>query len=826
MKKSWLTGFVSVVLGFSLAVSSAAAVPFVLGDLTNDGDVTEEDSAVLKRYFAGHYREKIPFDIDKADVDGDGYLTRQDGMRLARYTDGWKSEREYFYSKKTGFSVNPQIVEDGTVGYKAGLAGTVYYYYSKDGKNPDTDEFSANYDYISANYKGEIQTNGMYETMNPEEAYTASYPYMVFRFVDETGKKYTPVTVDTSDKSADDLEGNGFSTVPYLADETTIKFIAAQAGTIYWCYLKDGKELTAAEFKKIYAETAGTHCGNAIISSGRTLSFALKGSYLEEYPYVAFMIKNKNNACYVPVILPVGDNGFVDKPALKNVGTVSFKSSISGMLYYYYSETSDLPAPDDFKGEYNKAEVGKYIDVTKNKVDTFDYDVNESEDYPYLIIALRNSDGYYMQPIALNINYQTGFRNLPEIVDEGTIQFRTEDGGEVMYYYSKSDTVLSSSQFREHYDTLANRYKYTIDVDDVWEKIEYNMSYASDYPYMVLMFIDNQGTEYTPYVFDLNTTFNTGFIIAPYIIDDAVYFKTESAGEVWYFYAKTELSLAASEFEEEFDDARYYSTETVRAGSLDKFELDGDILDDYPYIVLAFLPEDNEDTRKFCFPVVLDIEEGTAGGTGLSVDSITADEVVVTTDIDGKVYWYFSNTSSVNSDKFESRYEDASDYDYENCDDGEEIKIPVDEDDGYSYLVVCIKVTNADGKEVYLTPVVVDLDERTSDKGEEDDGSTTNKTGLEHTSMQDDYNNHILKFISHYDGTVTITLKAGIIEQILTTISVSKDESYEYNYSAIYDMLTGEYLSQLVGSGKAAYIKLQLKTASDTYRTISIPIVD
>jgi len=39
-------------------------------------------------------------------------------------------------------------------------------------------------------------------------------------------------------------------------------------------------------------------------------------------------------------------------------------------------------------------------------------------------------------------------------------------------------------------------------------------------------------------------------------------------------------------------------------------------------------------------------------------------------------------------------------------------------------------------------------------------------------------------------------------------------------------MITNDYLAQLVGGGKAAYIKIQLKTSSDTYREISIPIVD
>ncbi|MBO5257122.1 MAG: S-layer homology domain-containing protein [Clostridia bacterium] len=721
------------------------------------------------------------------------------------------------------FSMTPFITSD-EANYYLNLFpaenGTVYYYFTNGATPPTTSSYDSYFDASSFNGSitvkaGQVVTERTYSASSVKE-----FEYVVLQLQDGS-RKYAPVVIPNSN-----TDGNGFSTTPYLADETTIKFVADQAGTLYWFYAKDGSKLTQAEFMEEYAEADSAMRGESTIASGRTLSLGLNTKYLKNYDYVALMLKAAGSSYYTPVIVSAGDNGFVDEPTLKNVGTVSFKAGISGELYYYYSKDADLPTPDDFKGVYNKVDgdLAKSIDVTKNKADTFEYDPDESEDYPYLIIALRNSDKEYMQPVALNINYQTGFRDLPEIADEVTIQFRTEDDGEVMYYYTKSAEVPNSYQFNERYDDLASRYKDKIDVDDSWEKVEYSQDKAKDYPYMAFMFIDDQDREFTPVVIELDASANTGFTVAPYIIDDAVQFKTEGAGEVWYFYAKTEFSLAASEFEEEYDDARYAYTETVRAGSLDGFELDEDLIDDYPYIVLAFLPEDKEDDRRFCFPVVLDIEEGSTGGTGLSVDAITADEVVITTNIDGKLYYYFSNSSSVNSDKFEDRYDDADDSDYESCDDGEEIDIPVDEDDDYNYLIVCIKVTNADGKEAYLTPVVIDLDERTSDSSDEDDGSTTSKTGL----TIDDYNNREreIKFTSQHDGTVTITLDAGNIKSELKTITVSEDESYEYNYDAIYNMITNDYLSQLVGGGKAAYIKIQLKTDSDTYREISIPIVD
>ncbi len=720
------------------------------------------------------------------------------------------------------FSMTPFVTSD-EANYYLNLFpaedGTVYYYFTNGATPPTTTSYDSYFD--ASSFNGSISVKA--GRVVTERTYSASsvkeFEYVVLQLQDN-GRKYAPVVIPNSN-----TDGNGFSTTPYLADATTIKFVANQAGTLYWFYAKDGSKLTQAEFMEAYADADSALRDESTIASGRTLSLGLNTKYLKNYDYVALMLKAAGGSYYTPVIVSAGDTGFVDEPTLKNVGTVTFKAGISGELYYYYSTDADLPTPDNFKSVYNKAKLAKRIDVSKNKTDTFDYDVDESEDYPYLIIALKNSNGEYMQPVALNINYQTGFRNLPEIADEVTIQFRTEDDGEVMYYYTKTAEVPNNYQFHERYDALASRYKDKVDVDDSWEKVEYSQDKAKDYPYMAFMFIDDQDKEYTPVVIELDATANTGFTVAPYIIDDAVYFKTESAGEVWYFYAKTEFSLAASEFEEEYEDARYTGTETVRAGSLDGFELDEDIIDDYPYIVIAFLPADKEDDRKFCFPVVLDIEEGTAGGTGLSVDSITADEVVVTTSLDGKVYWYFSNSSSVNSDKFESRYEDAKDYDYENCDDGDEIEISVDEDDDYDYLIVCIKVKNSDGKEVYMTPVVIDLDERTSDKSDEDDGSTTSKTGLEYTSTQSDYNDQILKFTSKYDGTVTITLKAGKFDQKLTEMTVSEDGEYEYDYSASIDVIANSVLSGIVDLNDV-FIKVQLNDGTDTYRELSVPVIN
>jgi len=723
------------------------------------------------------------------------------------------------------FSMTPFVTSD-EANYYLNLFpaenGTVYYYFTNGATPPTTSSYDSYFDASSFNGSitvkaGQVVTERTYSASSVKE-----FEYVVLQLQDGS-RKYAPVVIPNSN-----TDGNGFSKTPYLADATTIKFMANYAGTLYWFYAKDGSKLTQAEFMEEYAAASGELKDENTIASDRTLSIGLNSKYLKNYNYIALMLKAADGSYYKPVIVSAGDNGFVEEPSLKAVGTVSFKTEISGELYYYYSENDDLPTPDDFKGVYNKADFAKRFDVTKNKAATFEYDVDESEDYPYLIIALKNSNGEYMQPIALNIDYRTGFRDLPEIADEVSIKFRTDDDGDVMYYYSKTEEVPTNSEFHDRYDAIGKSYKKTVSVDDSWEKVDFSQEKAKEYPYMAFMFIDDQDKEYTPVVIELDVSSNNGFIITPYISGNKVYFKTEEDGEVWYFYAKSSDAVARSDFEDEYDDANEYDTEEVSGNVLESFSLDKDLIKKYPYLVIAFLPEDevDEENKSFCFPIVLDIEEGATGGTGLKVDHIDDEKVYVTTDMDGTLYYYFSNSGSVDSENFESRYEKAIEYRDRSCEDGDEFDITIrtdKNDDPYRYLVLCIAVKDSDGNTVYMNPVVVDLEKRTSDSSdEEDDGADTSRKGL--TITGDNPDKHIITFESDHDGEVTITIVIGSTKIEADTVKVEKGEEMDFDYDKYVDNVVIEYL--LANEGKNAYINLQLVADDTTYSSVKYPIVE
>ena len=344
---------------------------------------------------------------------------------------------------------------------------------------------------------------------------------------------------------------------------------------------------------------------------------------------------------------------------------------------------------------------------------------------------------------------------------------------------------------------------------------------------MAFMFIDDQDNRYSPVVIELDATANTGFVIPPYITGDAVYFKTEEDGEVWYYFSKDGSAVASSEFEEYYDDVSksyLYGQLDVTSGKLNYFEIDEDVdFDKYPYLVIAFLPEDSDsDDRRFGYPVILDVEDADISGTGLNVDGVDEKEVSFTTLLDGTVYYYFTDEKpSVSASNFERRYNAASssEKDSYSCDEEEEFEVDYDEDDDYKYLVICVEVEDTDGDTVFLNPVIVNLSDHTS-TDDDDDDSTTSKTGLSITDT--DVRSHTITVKAAYDGEVTVSLYVdGKSATTIGSINVSEDEIIEFDYSA-----QSAGIKLLAGAGSDVEIVFQLVNDDETYRKVKVQVFE
>jgi hypothetical protein len=278
-----------------------------------------------------------------------------------------------------------------------------------------------------------------------------------------------------------------------------------------------------------------------------------------------------------------------------------------------------------------------------------------------------------------------------------------------------------------------------------------------------------------------------------------------------------------SEFEEEYDNAREYGYKSTTAGKLTGFEVaDEDVLEDYPYLVLSFLPEEyeNQSEKKFCYPVILEVEKAGSTGTAIRVDSITEDEVWITTGVEGRVYYYFTDSPTNPGTGFESKH-DSADGRSKSCDENEEIKILTDDVEEL-YLVLCIAVSDGTD-EVFLSPVVVDLASRTSG-GTSSDGSTTNAAGLNVT--EHDMRDHEITFTALESGDVTVTMAAGQFKTTCGTVSVKKNQEYTFNYDSFVNSAIIDFIVQNDGSGVAITLQLVSSDGKEIYRSISFDVIE
>ncbi|MBR6967230.1 MAG: hypothetical protein IKH78_01755, partial [Ruminococcus sp.] len=64
------------------------------GDSNGDGQLSKADGMMLARYLAGW--DGVVIILMSGDINGDGQITKADGMILARYLAGWEGYDNYF----------------------------------------------------------------------------------------------------------------------------------------------------------------------------------------------------------------------------------------------------------------------------------------------------------------------------------------------------------------------------------------------------------------------------------------------------------------------------------------------------------------------------------------------------------------------------------------------------------------------------------------------------------------------------------------------------------------------------------------------------------
>lgn len=707
---------------------------------------------------------------------------------------------------QSSFTIEPFVTADKNYYYlnlESSASGTVYYYFTNSATAPSISAFNSGY--ANAAYSGSFNVDA--NTPITSEAAQASavknYSYVVVQLQDGT-KKYPVYIADNSQASAD----SGFATTPYLASSNTVKYKTNMPGTVYWYYTDNGTALTQIQFLSGYSKQSAALKGEdtvGVISSG---SVTLKDTYLKNYAYLALMYKSSSDTYYTPVVLSLGDNGFTDAPTLKTAGVVTFKASVNGDLYYYYAEDANLPTADDFKSEYNAAKYSDKVSVKKNASAELRYNTDYIERYPYLVISIKNSNGEYMQPVSLNINLTTGFRNAPELDDDNTITFRADTYGKVEYYYTKEDSAPSIDDFTKNYSDAQSRYKGSTNCATTYASITFKSSYVESYPYMALRFTDDDGNVYSPVLVALKNTADTGFKIAPYASNGKVYFTTEGDGEVLYFYSRDDSNISADDFLE-----WYESVSSSRRGSVDvkdgvvaSFDYNEDIIEKYPFIIIAYREGDSR--RDYIYtPYVLDIDDSimSTAGSGLEIyGPDSGGDYKVTALYAGKLYYYRTDKKSAlpaSKAEFSELYDDASSASTKSL--AKNGHTYIDPDD-YNYIVLAL---NVDGD--LLSYVIIDTESGNTSSGgngsnsDFEDGSNKSGYGFDTRNVAVDDGEVIIR--TDYDGKLSVIVISGGIVLSEDSYDCTADKTMRFSLPYIKGF---EMFGPILGDSVSFYIQL------------------
>lgn len=730
-------------------------------------------------------------------------------------------------SAQNAFSVEPFVTADESYYYINLIAeesGTMYYYYTNSLTTPSASSFNSYY--MSASFSGsfDIRANmgAQQKTFTPSQV--QNYSYIVLQLRDGS-RLFPPVLIQNIAAGTE----TGFKVEPYLYDSTTVRYQSGIVGRILWFYAEDGKKLDQLSFLEEYAAQSSALKGDEPVTSIREFSVSLKAAYLESYDFMAFMLYDTQSGTYnTPVVVSLGDNGFNTVPEVKTAGIITYEPSVNGKLYYYYSKNANLPTPAKFKSEYNSAE-SRYsgtVSVKKGSADEMRYNTSYVSDYPYLIVAIKNSStDEFMQPVAVDINLTTGFEVDPKVKSTTTIQFRALEDGTVYYYYTKDKSAPTIKQFTDNYENIANtKYRGYKECGTMYDTIEYSTTYAQSYGYMAIMFVNEDGKKFSPVLVQLDATQKTGFKVAPYAEDGKIYFSTEKSGAVYYFYSYDDDPGDPDDFYYYYRKADYFDNIETASDTLQSFEYDEKTLRRNPYIVFAFLDSDAVGDKKFnyfYYPYVLDVEESerTRAGSGLTVSNPDKDgEFTVKSKYNGRLYFFWTNAKDElpgDYRSFSSAYRNAAKFDDKRIYKDDNITLDLK---GYKYMALALEV---DGN--YMSYVIVSAAGKVDGDSDDDSGIKYDESSYGIKDVL--YLKNKIFFTPEYSGKVTLFLPGGFLtntgytEFKSTTCSADKE-----NYIELPEYLTSDSPVGGMLYGMTVYLQLT-DSEGRTHAPVSLKLI-
>ncbi len=503
----------------------------------------------------------------------------------------------------TGFTDNPycNVLNNGVaLGFTPTYSGVVEYYFTTGSAVPTTSEFEYYKSISQVTLTGSVQVTAgtasyspLLNTVNP-----TMYPYIVIRLKSTSGTAYTPVVIRISStpigggSTTPGASGSGFTTMPtvtYTAGKFVLNFQASMSGTVYY-YLTTSPNSPGSAFMGNYNSSTGamisTKLGGILSATGMAQSqqTVLATGLCEDYDYMAIMLQSGNTA-YAPVVIPVPDveavviqdTGFVVGPIYNEFTAsrhqIEFATSVKGTVWYYFTESSDVPTTKAVIETVLYGGEGIYDRGRQpaNKMTSTLMPLSVDGSLPgYVVMMLVDENDNHYKPIVLPTSgiygassVTSGFverDNALSITVNGItpiLNYTCTETGKLYYFFTNNASSINTMwDFfmdgfgRGYLSSYADGVRGTIDLSVGKNSVALPVSKSiSTFTHVAIMLQNGAyapGGYRKPLVIALNAAGNSGtssnysgFTTSPYLSGNSVYFIPRSTGTVYYGFTQT-----------------------------------------------------------------------------------------------------------------------------------------------------------------------------------------------------------------------------------------------------------------------------------------------
>ena len=299
---------------------------------------------------------------------------------------------------------------------------------------------------------------------------------------------------------------------------------------------------------------------------------------------------------------PASSNGFKTDPtvtATSTYDTLSFATdAATGMVYYYYTNSTSIPTAAAFPGSYDEAAYKGTVAAGTVTLNTSILSSTiDAAGYTYVMLMYTAADGTNHQPVGIirsasgsgSSSASTGITGTPTVTatsSTDTLSLAAGGAGILYYYYTASNTAPTSEGFLTNYENMNPLYKGNCIVRNATTaNVLYSTTVSSlnatsnGYLYVAVMYSNTAGVLHRPIVIERSTgtgpTAQFGLTAMPTFTfagqvhgNDSLTFTPAVTGTFFYYYTNEAPadSMSAIQFFASYGTAAYQGSEDVSAG--------------------------------------------------------------------------------------------------------------------------------------------------------------------------------------------------------------------------------------------------------------------